>query len=128
MPLVRFVGGRRGIQTGAALGSLLWFLAGRAYSGAMLRQLIAEGTTSADPDHESWYERYDRLITRLLFSGAVWLPSAGAVLPTVVLRKRSPLWGLALWLVVRLCAVTVLAVDASRLKKRQEAQAAVTSE
>jgi hypothetical protein len=42
------------------------------------------------------------------------------------MRKRSPLWGLALWLVVRLVAAFVMAVDASHLKKRHQAEEETT--
>jgi hypothetical protein len=119
VPAIRALSRKRGVQTGAALGSLLSFLAGQAYSTTIRRQLDEESSAdSVDRDHWS-----DRWMTRVIFSGAVVLPAAGAALPgTVVLRKRSPLWGLGLWLLVRLVAATVLAVDASRLKRRREAE------
>ena len=119
VPAIRALSRKRGVQTGAALGSLLSFLAGQAYSTTIRRQLGEESSAdNGDRDHWS-----DRWMTRVIFSGAVVLPAAGAVLPaTVVLRKRSPLWGLGLWLSVRLVAATVLAVDASRLNRRREAE------
>lgn len=103
------------MQTGPALGSLLTFLAGRAYLSVIFRQL--DSVTSAPGDSDHWS---DPLMTRLIVSGAVVLPAAGALMPaTVVLHRRSPLWGLGLFVVVRLAAATRLAVDASRLPRPQ---------
>ena len=111
VPVVRALSGRRAIQTGPASATLVVFLAARAYLSVVLRQLGSE--TTADTDSTHWS---DPLMTRLVVSGAVVLPAVGAVLPaTVVLRGRSPLWGLGLWFVVRLIAVTRLAADASQL-------------
>ena len=120
VPVIRALLHRRGVQTGAAVGSLLSFLVGQTYLTAVRRRLDAESPTDdADRAHRS-----DRWMTQVIFSGAVVLPAAGAVLPgTVVLHERSPLWGLVLWPLVRLVAGTVLAVDASRLKARREADA-----
>jgi Ca2+/Na+ antiporter len=112
VPLVRALLRKPGVQTGAALGSLLSFLAGWAYFTTIARRPHSETAI-------------DRWMNRLIFSGAVVLPAAGAVLPiTVVMRRRSPLWGWVLWLVVRLLASTVMAEEADRLKKRRKAEEA----
>ena len=116
VPVGRALAGKRGVQTGPALGSLLTFLVLQAYTSAVGLERAAE---RASADRDDVDGRVERWLERTLFSGAEYLPAFGAVLPaTVVLRKRSPLWGLALWPVVRIIAVTVLAADASRLKKR----------
>jgi Ca2+/Na+ antiporter len=100
VPLVRALLRKPGVQTGAAIGSVLSFLAGWAYFTAIARW----------PHSETLI---DRSMDRLIFSGAVILPAAGAVLPvTVVLPRRSPLWGWALWLMARLLASTVMAEEA----------------
>ena len=115
VPVIRAVSGRRGVQTGPALGSLLTFLAVRAYLTAIFRQLESDTLTDEDADSDHW--SYP-LMSVLVVSGVAVLPAAGAVLPaTVVLHKRSPLWGLGLWFVVRFLAATRLAVDASRLPR-----------
>src|SRR5829696_5520774 len=54
VPAIRSLLGQRGIQTGAALGSLLSFLAGRADTGSALRQLLAEGSSGVETEHGSW--------------------------------------------------------------------------
>jgi hypothetical protein len=121
VPVGRALAGRRGVQTGPALGSLLTFLAFRAYTSAIGAKVTAEGGSAGEDDADS---RLGRWLDRTFFSGAEYLPAFGAALSsTVVLRKRSPLWGLALWPVVRVVAVMVLAADASRLKKRHAADA-----
>ncbi|CCH90677.1 protein of unknown function [Modestobacter italicus] len=113
---------QRGVQTGAAAGTLLTFLASHAYTTALRRQLTTEASADDEDQDEPWFDRW---VTRAIFSGAVVLPAVGGVLPgAVVLRRRSPLWGLALWAFVRLVAVMVLAVDASRLSKRRKAEEA----
>jgi hypothetical protein len=113
VPVIRTLLGRRGVQTGAALGSLVSFLAGHAYFAAIAPRAASDDST----DH--WTDPW---MHHVLFSGAVALPAAGALLPaTVVLRSRSPLWGLALWLPVRLAAGAVVAEQASRLDKRRKA-------
>ena len=123
--VVRALLRQRGVQTGAAAGTLLSFSASHAYTTAIRRQLTTGA--SADDGAESDL-RFDRWVTRAIFCGAVVLPAVGGVLPrTVVLRTRSPLWGLALWVLVRLVAAMVLAMDASRLKKRREAERASTA-
>jgi len=115
VPVIRVLAGRRGVQTGPALGSLLTFLAVRAYLAAVLRRLGSEASTDEDADSDHWS---DPLVSVLVVSGVAVLPAVGAVLPaTVVLHERSPLWGLGLWPVVRLLAATRLAVDASRLPR-----------
>lgn len=104
VPVVRTVTGKRGVQTGPALGSLVTFLAFQAYTTAIGREVTSEGGARAE-----------------------YLPAFGAVLPgSVVLRKRSPLWGLALWPLVRLIAVCVLVAEASRLAKLHPADEART--
>jgi hypothetical protein len=115
VPVVRALSGRHGVQTGPALGSLLVFLAGRAYLAVLVPQVdSASSDAEADSDHWS-----DPLMTAVLLHGAVVLPAVGALVPaTVVLRRRSPLWGLGLWVAVRLVALTRLTVDASRLSWR----------
>jgi hypothetical protein len=113
---------RRGVQTGAAAGTLLAFLAGHAYTTAIRRQLTTEAATGEEADGDL---RFDRWLSTAVLCGAVILPAVGGVLPgAVVLRRRSPLWGLALWGLVRLLAVMVLATDASRLSKRRRAEEA----
>ena len=108
VPLVRVLARMPGVQTGAAIGSLSSFLLGWAYFTTITRWPGSE-------------DGIDRWLSRPIFSAAVILPGACAVLPgTIILPKRSPLWGWALWLVVRLLASAFLAQEASRLKKRQE--------
>jgi hypothetical protein len=108
VPLIRALSRQRGVQTGVAIGSLASFLLAQAHFTAATHR----------PPPATWMDR-------VILSAAMVLPAAGAVFPgTVVLPKRSPLWGWALWLVVRLLASTVLAEEASRLKKRREAEAA----
>lgn len=101
------------------MGSLLSFLVVQAYLLLIKRQVIAEGSADRPAsDHLS-----DLPMTRAIIAGAVVLPAAGGLLRrTVVMRERTPLWGLALWLVVRFVASFVLAADASRLKKRRQAE------
>ena len=112
VPVGRALAGKRGVQTGPALGSLLTFLVFQAYTSAVGTKKISEGDAPED-DVDS---RLERWLERILFSGAEYLPAFGAALSsTVVLRKRSPLRGLALWPLVRLIAIVVLVVDASRL-------------
>ncbi len=116
VPAIRAVAGKRGVQTGAAMGSLLSFLVGQAYVVVIRRQLLAEDPVTEGASRDPFYDRW---LTRAIVAGAVVLPAAGAALTTtVVLRRQSPLWGFALWLVVRLVAASVLATDASRLKRR----------
>lgn len=116
VPVGRALAGKRGVQAGPALGSLLTFLAFQAWTSRVAREVTPEGATT-DEDHEP--SLLDRWLERTLFSGAEYLPALGAVLPaTVVLRKRSPLWGLALWPLVRFAGITVLVADAARLSKR----------
>ncbi|SDF83562.1 hypothetical protein SAMN05660662_3567 [Blastococcus aurantiacus] len=115
VPVGRALAGKRGVQTGPALGSLLTFLAFQAYTTAIGHEAMSQ---DGPADEEAVESRLQRWLDRTILSGAEYLPAFGAVLPaTVVLRKRSPLWGLALWPLVRLIAVTVLAAEASRLKK-----------
>jgi hypothetical protein len=119
VPVGRALAGRRGVQTGPALGSLLTFLAFRAWTSALAPEDAPEGAATGDHDEPSLLDRW---LERSLFSGAEYLPALGAVLPaTVVLRRRSPLWGLALWPLVRFAAITVLVADAARLKERHPA-------
>ena len=116
VPVGRALAGKRGVQTGPALGSLFTFLVFQAYTSAVGPQVTARGDSPPEDDVDSPLERW---LERTLFSGAEYLPAFGAALSsTVVLRKRSPLWGLALWPLVRLIAVTVLVADAARLKER----------
>jgi hypothetical protein len=118
VPVARAFAGRRGVQTGPALGSLLTFMAFQAWMSTVAPEETTEGV-AADEDDEPG--PLDRWLERTLFSGAEYLPAFGAVLPaTVVLRKRSPLWGRLLWPLVRIAAVTVLVADASGLKKRHD--------
>ena len=115
VPVGRALAGKRGVQTGPALGSLVTFLAFQAYTTAIGREAMSD---DGPADEEAVESRLQRWLDRTILSGAEYLPAFGAVLPaTVVLRKRSPLWGLALWPLVRLIAATVLAAEASRLAK-----------
>jgi hypothetical protein len=114
VPVGRALARKRGIQTGPALGSLLTFLAFQAWTTVIARE-VTRDDDSPDDDGEG---RRDRWLERILFSGAEYLPAVGAVLPgTVVLRNRSPLWGLALWPLVRVIGVFVLVGEAARLKR-----------
>jgi hypothetical protein len=116
---------QRGVQTGAAAGTLLTFLASHAYTTAIRRQLTTEASADGEDQNNPWFDRW---VTRAIFCGALVLPAVGGVLPgAVVLRRRSPLWGLALWAFVRLVAVMVLAVDASRLSKRRKTEEAASA-
>ncbi|SDF43695.1 hypothetical protein SAMN05660485_03356 [Blastococcus fimeti] len=122
VPVGRALTGRRGVQAGPALGSLLTFLAFQAWMSTLAREETPDGGTTHEEDEPS---PLDRFLERTLFSGAEYLPALGAVLPaTVILRQRSALWGLLLWPFVRFVAVFVLAADAARLKKRRDADAA----
>ena len=123
VPVGRALAGRRGVQTGPALGSLVTFLAFQAYTSAVRSKVTSEGDSAEADDVDGGFGRW---LDRTFFSGVEYLPAFGAALSsTVVLRTRSPLWGLALWLLVRLVAVAVLAADAARLKKRQTADGPV---
>lgn len=116
VPVGRALAGKRGVQTGPALGSLLTFLAFRAWTSTLAPEETSEGATADEDDEPSLLDRW---LERTLFSGAEYLPALGAVLPaTIVLRRRSPLWGLVLWPAVRLIAVFVLVADAARNAKR----------
>ena len=109
---------RRGVQVGAAAGTLVSFVVTHVYGTVIRRQLVSEETSGAAPDDDP---RSDRWTAHVVFAGAVVLPAAGAFVPaTVVGRTRSPLWGLGLWVVVRVVAVTVLVADAGRLHARRE--------
>jgi len=115
VPVGRALAGRRGVQTGPALGGLLVFLAFQTYTTAIGRELASDGGAPAEDEVDS---RLHGWLDRMILSGADYLPAFGAALSsTVVLRQRSPLWGLALWPLVRLIAVTVLAAEAGRLAK-----------
>jgi hypothetical protein len=120
VPVARAAVRWQGVQTGAALGSLLAFLSTQAYLIANRRLLISEALS----DDASVGDRpFDRWMSKALFAGAVVLPAAGGLLPgTVIMRTRSPLWGLALWFLVRLAAAFAMAVDASHVKKRHQAE------
>jgi len=115
VPVVRALAGERGVQTGPALGSLVTFLALQARITATGREVASHGVATAERDDVG---PLDRWLERTVFSGAAYLSAFGAVLPaTVVLRRRSPLWGLALWPLVRLIGVTALAAEGVRLAK-----------
>ena len=125
VPVGRALAGKRGVQTGPALGSLLTFVAFHAYTSAVGSKVTSEGDSAGADDVDGGFGRW---LDRTFLSGAEYLPAFGAALSsTVVLRTRSPLWGLALWPLVRLVAVTVLAADAARLKKRHAADEPVES-
>ena len=119
VPVGRALAGKRGVQTGPALGSLVAFLAFYAYTSAIGREVLSEDGSAADEVVES---RLQRWLDRTILSGAEYLPAFGAALPaTVVLWNRSPLWGLALWPVVRLIAVLVLVAEAARIAESHPA-------
>lgn len=121
VPVGRALAALRGVQTGPALGSLLTFLVFQAYTSVVGAKVASGGNS---PEKDDVDGRLGRWLDRTISSGAEYLPAFGAVLPaTVVLQKRSPLWGLALWPVVRLVAVMVLVADPSRLKKRHATDA-----
>lgn len=119
VPVIRTLLQKRGVQTGGPLGSLLSLVVGQTCLVVMRRSLKSESPSDEGSHRDHWFDRW---MTEAIFAGAVVLPAVGGLVPgTVVMRTRSPLWGLALWLLVRLVAAVVLAVDASRLKKRREA-------
>ena len=120
VPVIRTLLQKRRVQTGAPLGSLLSFLVAQACLVVIRRSLESENSSGERSHRHHWFDRW---MTKVIFAGAVVLPVVGGLVPgAVVMRRRSPLWGLALWLLVRLVAAVVLAVDASRLKKRREEQ------
>jgi hypothetical protein len=120
VPVIRTLLQKRGVQTGAPLGSLLSFFVAQACLVVIRRSLESKSSSDEGSDRDHWFDRW---MTEAILANAVVLPAVGGLVPgTVVMRKRSPLWGLALWLLVRLVAAVVLAVDASRLKKRREAE------
>lgn len=120
VPVIRTLLQKRGVQTGAPLGSLLSFLVAQVCLVVIRRSLESESPSDEGSHRDHWFDRW---MTEVIFAGAVVLPAVGGLVPgAVVMRKRSPLWGLALWLPVRFVAALVLAVDASRLKKRREAE------
>jgi hypothetical protein len=107
VPLIRLVLGKRGVQSGPAIASLLTVATGLA-----LAARVEEHPDSAVPG--------DLSFTAILVSGAL-LPTLASTLPhTVILRGRSPLWGWALWLGVRLTTAAVLAESVGRAKQRLE--------
>jgi hypothetical protein len=105
VPVVRSVQGRRGVQSGPAIAGLSSVAAGLALVAAVERK--PESVIAGE-----------RSFTAVI-AAAVVLPASAAFLPaTVVLRGRSPLWGWALWLGVRLSAAALLATGADRARKR----------
>jgi hypothetical protein len=105
VPVVRSVRGRRGVQVGPAIASLSSVAAGLALAAAV-------------EEHPESVVAGERSFTALL-AAAVVVPASAAFLPaTVVLRGRSPLWGWALWLGVRLSSAALLAGGVDRARKR----------
>lgn len=108
VPLVRTAQDKRGVQSGPAIGSLV-----SVATGLALVDRVERHPDSSVPGERSF--------TAALIGGAL-LPAAAAALPvTVVLRGRSPLWGWALWISVRLTTAFVLAVGVARAKRRLDA-------
>lgn len=107
VPLIRLAQGKRGIQSGPALASLLTVTTGLALAARVEKH----PESSVRGDH----------FAAVLVAGAA-LPALAATLPqTIVLRARSPLWGWALWIGVRLTTALALAVGVDRAKRRLDA-------
>jgi hypothetical protein len=101
VPLIRTAQDRRGVQSGPVLASLLCVAVVLA-----LAERVEQHPDSSMPGEAAF--------TAALGAGAV-LPAVAAVLPaTVVLPRRSPLWGWALWLGGRLVTAVVLALGVRR--------------
>ena len=108
VPLIRIMRGKRGVQSGPAIASLL-----SVATGLALAARVESRSGSSGPGELPF--------TAALIGAAV-LPAAAAAVPfTVVLRGRSPLWGWALWLGVRLTSAVVLARGVARAKRRLDA-------
>jgi hypothetical protein len=107
VPVVRSLRRERGVQAGPALAGLLSVAAGLASTARVV----------ADPASVGLDDRAFIAVA----AGAVVLPAAAAVVPaTVVLRRRSPLWGWALWLLARLTTAAVLAAGVDRARRRTQ--------
>lgn len=105
VPLIRFAQGKRGVQGGPAIASLLSVAAGFALVDRIDR----------DPDASQPGD----LAYHAVLIGSGVLPAVAATLPfTVVLRGRSPLWGWALFFGVRLTTGFVGAAGVARAKRR----------
>ena len=108
VPLIRLVQRKRGVQSGPAIASLLTVTTGLA-----LAARVEEHPESSVPG--------DLSFTAVLVGGAA-IPAVAATLPfTIGLRSRSPLWGWALWIGVRLTTALVLAEGVDRAKRRLDA-------
>ena len=105
VPVIRSLQRKRGVQSGPAIVSLASVVTGLA-----LAARVEQHPESPPPE--------SRVFTTLI-AGALVLPASAAALPaTVVLRGRSPLWGWALWIIVRLAAAALLANGVDRAKRR----------
>jgi hypothetical protein len=107
VPLVRVVQGKRGVQSGPAIASLL-----SVATGLALVARLEKHPESSVLD--------DQPLTAVLI-GAAAVPTVASALPmTVVCRHRSPLWGWALWAGVRVTTAFALAEGVDRAKRRLE--------
>jgi len=105
VPLIRTAQGKRGVQCGPAIASLL-----SVTTGLALAERVEKHPDASLPGEFSF--------TAVLVAGGA-LPAVAAMLSrTVVLRERSPLWGWALFLAVRLTTGLVLAEGVGRAKRR----------
>jgi hypothetical protein len=110
VPLIRSVQGKRGVQSGPALASLLSVATGLA--------LVDRIDRHPDASHPG------ELAYHAVLIGSGVLPAVAATLPlTVVLRGRSAFWGWALFFGVRLTTGFVLAKGVARAKRRLDAVA-----
>lgn len=110
VPLLRFSMGRRGVQAGPAIGSLLAFVGGFLWLSRVdagdERAEMGGGPLVVVKDHS-------------IEIAAVGLPALGALLPaTVVARGRSPLLAWALMPVPRIAGSVLLAWSIDRAKRR----------
>jgi hypothetical protein len=81
VPVLRVFLRQRGVQTGAAAGTLLAFLASHAYTTAIRRQLATEASADGEDQNNPWFDRW---VTRAILCGALVLPAVGGVLPGAV--------------------------------------------
>lgn len=113
IPPLRALLGRRGVQTGPAIGSLLAFLVGWVDTSRLLSDENAERGEEDVPADRPIRDRW-------LEIAALGLPTLGAFMPfTVVARSRSPLWAWGLVPGPRLVGSVIMALIADGRGRRR---------